>query len=111
MVKKEERKNLKGDIPMSTAVLEKKAEVKTGNEIFDMLPLLTEKELERLTDYTRYIMWSREEEKDDDESWADAPLTEDEKAQIEESRKNFENGEYLTLEEFIESQREYETGV
>ena len=86
---------------MSTAVLEKKAEVKTGNEIFDMLPLLTEKELERLTDYTRYIMWSREEEKDDDESWADAPLTEDEIAQIEEAREEFKRGEYLTLEELL----------
>ena len=86
---------------MSTAVLEKKAEVKTGNEIFDMLPLLTEKELERLADYTRYIMWSREEEKDDDESWADAPLTEDEIAQSEEAREEFKRGEYLTLEELL----------
>ena len=86
---------------MSTAVLEKKAEVKTGNEIVDMLPLLTEKELERLADYTRYIMWSREEEKDDDESWADAPLTEDEIAQIEEAREEFKRGEYLTLEELL----------
>ena len=86
---------------MSTAVLEKKAEVKTGNEIVDMLPLLTEKELERLADYTRYIMWSREEEKDDDGSWADAPLTEDEIAQIEEAREEFKRGEYITLEELL----------
>ena len=90
---------------MSTAVLEKKAEVKTGNEIFDMLPLLTEKELERLADYTRYIMWSREEEKDDDGSWADAPLTQEEEAQFAIGCENAKNGKYLTLAEFKESQK------
>ena len=96
------KKNLKGDNDMSTVLEEKKAELTTGNRILDMnLPLMTDNELERLADYTRYIMWSREEEKDDDESWADAPLTEDEIAQIEEAREEFKRGEYLTLEELL----------
>ena len=87
---------------MSTAVLEKKSEVKTGNEIFDMLPLLTEKELEDVAKFAQFLIWSREDEEDDDDgSWADAPLTEDEKAQIEESERDFENGECLTLDELL----------
>ena len=90
---------------MSTAVLEKKSRLATGNEIIDTrLPLLTEEELARVADYIQYVMWSRiddDEEDDDDGSWADAPLTEDEKAQIEESERDFENGECLTLDELL----------
>ena len=92
---------------MSTAVLEKESKLTTGNEFIDtQLPLLTERELARVADYIRYVMWSRidddDEYDDDDGSWADAPLTEEEKAQIEESRRDFENGEYLTLDELVE---------
>ena len=90
---------------MSTAVLEKESRLTTGNKILDMeLPLLTENELERLADYAKYLRWSRidDEEDDDDGSWADAPLTPEEEAQIEESEKDFENGEYLTLDELVE---------
>ena len=37
----------------------------------------------------------------DNSSWAYAPLTESEKAQIEESIRDVENGEYLTLDELV----------
>ena len=37
-----------------------------------------------------------------DDDWADAPLTEDEKAQIAESGEDFQKGEYLTLSELVE---------
>ncbi|MBQ3396756.1 MAG: hypothetical protein IJG55_10610 [Synergistaceae bacterium] len=92
---------------MSTAVLEKESRLSTGNEIIDTrLPLLTEKELARVADYIRYVIWSRidddENDDDDDGSWADAPLTHEEEAQIAESRRDFENGEYLTLDELVE---------
>ena len=91
---------------MSTAVLEKKAEVKTGNEIFDMLPLLTEKELEDVAKFAQFLIWSREDEEDDDDgSWADAPLTQEEEAQFAIGRENAKNGKYLTLAEFKESQK------
>ena len=92
---------------MSTAVLEKESRLTTGNKILDMeLPLLTENELAKLADYAKYLVWSRidddENDDDDDGSWADAPLTPEEEAQIEESEKDFENGEYLTLDELVE---------
>ena len=92
---------------MSTAVLEKESRLSTGNEFIDTrLPLLTEKELAKVADYVRYVMWSRIDDEDDDDSdWADAPLTPEEEAQIEESKRDFENGKYLTLAEFRESQK------
>ena len=39
---------------------------------------------------------------DDDDDWADAPVTPEEKAQIAEGREEFARGEYLTLKEFKE---------
>ncbi len=84
---------------MITAAAEK---FTTGSVVLDMeLPLLTEHELEKLADYAKYLRWSREEE-DDDDDWADAPLTPEEEAQIEESIRDYENGEYLTLDELME---------
>ncbi len=78
--------------------------VKTGNVILDMqIPLLTDEELFKLADYAKFLRWSRED--DDNDDWADAPLTEEEIAQIEESDRDYENGNYLTLDEFIESQK------
>lgn len=78
--------------------------VKTGNVILDMqIPLLTDDELFKLADYAKFLRWSRED--DDNDDWADAPLTEDEIAQIEESDRDYENGNYLTLDEFMESQK------
>ena len=106
---KNAKKILKGDNEMSTAVLEKESRLSTGNEIIDtQLPLLTEGELSRVADYIRYVMWPRiddDDDDDDDGSWADAPLTPEEEAQIEESKRDFENGKYLTLAEFRESQK------
>ncbi len=85
---------------MITAAEKRTAEFTTGNKILNAeLSLLTEKELEKLADYARYLRWSRI---DDDSDWADAPLTADEEAQIEESIRDFENGEYLTLDELVE---------
>ena len=84
---------------MTTATAEKPA-VKTGNVILDLqLPFMTEKQLEKLADYAKYLRWS---DADDNDDWADAPLTEDEISQIEESDRDFENGEYLTLDELLE---------
>ena len=82
---------------MITAAAEK---FTTGSVVLDMeLPLLTEHELEKLADYAKYLRWSREEEDDD---WADAPLTPEEEAQIAEGHEEFARGEYLTLKEFKE---------
>ena len=78
--------------------------VKTGDVILDMqIPLLTDDELFKLADYAKFLRWSRED--DDNDDWADAPLTEDEIAQIEESDRDYENGNYLTLDEFMDSQK------
>ena len=76
--------------------------VKTGNVILDReIPLLTEKQLEKLADYAKYLRWSDMAD-DDNDDWADAPLTEEEEAQLAESIRDFENGEYLTLDEFMQ---------
>lgn len=84
---------------MATATAEKPA-IKTGNATLDMvLPLLTEKKLERLAEFAQFLRWSRDDENHD---WADAPLTEEEEAQIEESDRDYENGIYLTLDELLE---------
>ena len=70
----------------------------TGNIALDAeLSLLGEEELAKLADYARYLRWTHE----DDDDWADAPLTAEEEAQLEEGRRNFANGEYLTLDEFM----------
>ena len=75
----------------------------TGNIILDMqLPLLTESELGKLADYAKYLRWSREDENDD---WADAPLTPEEEEGLRQGRENAKNGDYLTLAEFRESQK------
>ena len=84
---------------MATATAEKPA-IKTGNATLDMvLPLLTEKKLERLAEFAQFLRWSRDDENHD---WADTPLTEEEEAQIEESDRDYENGIYLTLDELLE---------
>lgn len=38
----------------------------------------------------------------ENDDWADAPLTPEEEAQLEEGRRDFARGEYLTLDEFME---------
>ncbi|MBQ7544268.1 MAG: hypothetical protein IJT02_04915 [Synergistaceae bacterium] len=83
---------------MTVAAAEKK-EIWTGNLALDAeLSLLGDEELAKLADYAKYLRWSLEE---DDDDWADAPLTEEEEAQLEEGRREFTNGEYLTLDEFM----------
>lgn len=76
--------------------------VKTGNVILDReIPLLTEKQLEKLADYAKSLRLSDMAD-DDNDDWADAPLTEEEEAQLAESIRDYENGEYLTLDEFMQ---------
>ena len=82
---------------MTTATAEKI--ISTGNVILDIeLPLLTADELGKVAEYAKSLRLSREDDNDD---WADAPLTEDEISQIEESDRDFANGEYLTVDELI----------
>ncbi len=82
---------------MTTATAEKT--ISTGNVILDIeLPLLTADELGKVAEYAKSLRLSREDDNDD---WADAPLTEDEISQIEESDRDFANGEYLTVGELI----------
>lgn len=64
------------------------------------LPYLTWGDMTKLAEYAKFLRWTHAE--DDDDNWADAPLTEEEAAQVEEGRKEFANGEYLTLDEFME---------
>lgn len=90
---------------MSAAVAEKKNIIWTGNLALDNeLSLMSCKELGYLGKYLRFV---RELGKkfDDGYSWADMLLTPEEEAQVERGRKEFENGEYLTLEEFRNSQK------
>ncbi len=83
---------------MTTATAEKT--ISTGNVILDIeLPLLTADELGKVAEYAKSLRLSREDDNDD---WADAPLTEDEISQIEESDRDYENGIYLTLDELLE---------
>ncbi|MBR1657514.1 MAG: hypothetical protein IJ697_03505 [Synergistaceae bacterium] len=73
----------------------------TGNAVLDMeLPLLTDDELGKVAEYAKILRLSRKD--DDDDNWADAPLTPEEEAQIEEGRREFARGEYLTLDELLE---------
>ena len=86
-----------------TAAAAEKPVTKTGNVILDMqIPLLTDKQLEKLAEYAKFLRWSRE---DDDDDWADAPLTEEEEEALRQGRENAKNGNYLTLAEFRESQK------
>lgn len=88
---------------MTTATAEKT--ISTGNVILDMqIPLLTEKQLEKLADYAKYLRWSDTAD-DDNDDWADAPLTEEEEEALRQGRENAKNGNYLTLAEFRESQK------
>ncbi len=41
----------------------------------------------------------------DNDDWADAPLTEEEEEALRQGREDFKNGDYLTLDEFRESQK------
>ncbi len=58
---------------MTTAAIETERTVKTGNIVLD----------------------------DDDDSWADAPLTPEEEEGLRRGRENAKKGDYLTLEEFM----------
>ena len=74
----------------------------TGNKTLDMeLALLTGEQLEKVAEYVRFLRW-QEDENDD---WADAPLTEEEEEALRQGRENAKNGDYLTLAEFRESQK------
>ena len=87
---------------MTIAAAEKPA-IKTGNVILDMeLPLLTADELGKVAEYAKSLRLSREDDNDD---WADAPLTEEEEEALRQGRENAKNGNYLTLAEFRESQK------
>lgn len=89
---------------MTTAVMEAERTVKTGNVILDMeIPLLSDEQLEKLADYAKYLRWSSED--DDNDDWADAPLTPEEEEGLRLGRENARQGNYLTLAEFRESQR------
>ena len=88
---------------MSEAIAEAKT-IWTGNPALDMeLQLLTDNELSKLTDYARFLRWSAEE--DDNDDWADAPLTPEEEEGLRQGRENARKGDYLTLAEFRESQK------
>lgn len=92
---------------MTAATLELKTEktVKTGNIVLDMaIPLLSDKQLEKLADYAKYLRWSSKDD-DDDDDWADAPLTPEEEEGLRRGRENARRGNYLTLEQFRESQK------
>ncbi len=79
--------------------------VKTGNVILDReIPLLTEKQLEKLADYAKSLRLSDMAD-DDNDDWADAPLTEEEEEALRQGREDFKNGNYLTLDGFRESQK------
>ncbi len=87
---------------MTTATAEKS--IRTGNVILDMkLPLLTGNELDELARYANYLIWSRDDENDD---WADAPLTAEEEEALRQGREDFKNGDYLTLDEFLKGLEE-----
>lgn len=87
---------------MITAVTEAEKTVNTGNIVLDMeIPLLSEEQLEKLADYVKYLRRSSE----DDDDWADAPLTPEEEEGLRRGRENAKKGDYLTLAEFRESQR------
>lgn len=95
---------------MMTTSVEEKRTIWTGNvELDEIIPLLNENELERLADYAKDLRGSHiddnYDEDDDDGSWADLPLTEEEEAQLAIGRENAKNGKYITLAEFKESQR------
>ena len=82
---------------MSTAMIAER-KICTGNIALDKeLLYLTGEDLDKLADYARYLRWSNEEDND----WADAPLTPEEEAQVKQGRKDFKAGEYLTLDEFM----------
>ena len=86
---------------MTTATAEKT--ISTGNVILDIeLPLLTADELGKVAEYAKSLRLSREDDNDD---WADAPLTEEEEEALRQGRENAKNGNYLTLAEFRESQK------
>ena len=43
----------------------------------------------------------------ENDDWADAPLTEEEEEGLRQGRENVKNGDYMTLEEFRESQYDW----
>ncbi|MBQ9389223.1 MAG: hypothetical protein IJU07_03510 [Synergistaceae bacterium] len=91
---------------MATATMEREKAVrtvKTGNVILDMeIPLLSDGQLEKLADYAKDRRWSGEDDNDD---WADAPLTPEEEEGLRLGRENAKKGDYLTLAEFRESRK------
>lgn len=89
---------------MTTAVVVERM-IWTGNLALDAeLSLLGEDELGYLGEYLRFVR-GLGKKFDDGCSWADLPLTPEEEAQLEQWRKDFEKGEYLTLDEFRESRK------
>ncbi|MBQ3646414.1 MAG: hypothetical protein IJM82_01145 [Synergistaceae bacterium] len=72
------------------------------NALEKELPLLTEDEFTKLAEYARFLRWSRIDIDDEDDDWADAPLTPEEEEGLRQGRENFKNGNYLTLQEFRE---------
>lgn len=76
----------------------------TGNAVLDMeLPLLTDDELGKVAEYAKILRLSRKD--DDDDNWADAPLTPEEEEGLRRGRENARKGDYLTLAQFRESQK------
>ena len=100
------KKIAKKSTPITKKKTSKKTKPTTGNFQLDLiLPMLSEKNLQKLADYARYLRWlsiENDEDDDDDGSWADLPLTPEEEAQVAESIEDFKNGKYLTLEELVE---------
>ena len=79
-------------------------------ELDHELAFLSETQIEKLTDFARYLNWSAIIDKDDAEydedddlgHWADLPLTRGEEEAMIRGRENVKNGKYLTLAEFKE---------
>ncbi|MBQ7151556.1 MAG: hypothetical protein IJR94_04800 [Synergistaceae bacterium] len=62
--------------------------------------LMKESNLKKLVSYARFLNFVEVE--DEDDSWADAPLTPEEEEEVRQGHEELQRGEYLTLEEFRE---------
>lgn len=85
---------------MTSAVLERKT-LTEREEIENLLPLFEEQQMKDLLKYARFLQWSYEED-DEDDSWADMPLTPEEEEAFRQGREDKKNGKLLSLEEFLE---------
>ena len=97
--------------PVLKKIINTAKPISTGYEALDHeLAFLSGKQIEKLTDYARYLNWSAIIDKDDAEydedddpgRWADLPLSRDDEEAIRRGRENLKNGKYLTLDEFKE---------